>query len=184
MGFREPPKTQLVPGASTIMPPRGGLVRRESTRLVKLPSRLEDDDPQAQLARIMEKCVVILRHIREKDIDRCAFFSEPVDLSTESFSLEPTGLDWYQAGNDPTMSIVGWYADEAQLTGAKLQCGDCDPYDNPCQNGGACEVSEEGVGTCYCPFSFSGTLCESAQTCNEIGGCMNNGTCNEYNYCK
>ena len=65
----------MIPGI-----PRGaGLMRRESTRLVKLPSRLEDDDPQAQLARVMEKCVVILRHIREKDIERGAFFSEPVD---------------------------------------------------------------------------------------------------------
>jgi hypothetical protein len=37
-------------------PPMGSLARRESTRLVKLPSRLEDDDPSAQLSRIMEKC--------------------------------------------------------------------------------------------------------------------------------
>ena len=74
--------TQLVPSVSTMMPglpQRGALLRRESSRLVKLPSRLEDDDPQAQLARIMEKCVVILRQIREKDIERGAFFSEPVD---------------------------------------------------------------------------------------------------------
>lgn len=73
------PPTQLVSSSSTIMPPRAALARRESTRLVKLPSRLEDDDPRAQLARIMEKCVVILRHIREKDVERGAFFSEPVD---------------------------------------------------------------------------------------------------------
>jgi Bromodomain extra-terminal - transcription regulation/Bromodomain len=73
------PTMPISSGSSTIMPPRAGLVRRESTRLVKLPSRLEDDDPKAQLARIMEKCVVILRHIREKDVERGAFFSEPVD---------------------------------------------------------------------------------------------------------
>ena len=54
-------------------------MRRESSRLVKLPSRVEDDDPKAQLARIMEKCVIILRQVREKDIERGAFFSEPVD---------------------------------------------------------------------------------------------------------
>lgn len=73
------PKGQMVAGGGSIMPSRAALVRRESTRLVKLPSRLEDDDPEAQLARIMEKCVVILRHIREKDIQLGAFFSEPVD---------------------------------------------------------------------------------------------------------
>lgn len=73
------PSMPISASSSTIMPPRAGLVRRESTRLVKLPSRLEDDDPKAQLARIMEKCVVILRHIREKDVERGAFFSEPVD---------------------------------------------------------------------------------------------------------
>ncbi|CAB9521708.1 Bromodomain-containing protein 2 [Seminavis robusta] len=75
------PKAQLVPSTSTILPgpPRGGLARRESTRLVKLPSRLEDDDPKAQLARIMEKCVVILRHIRDKDGALGAFFKDPVD---------------------------------------------------------------------------------------------------------
>lgn len=111
------------------------------------------------------------------------FFSEPVDLSSDSFALEPTGLDWFQAAADPNMEIVGWYADEAQLVGAKLQCADCDPDTNPCQNGGTCKVSEQGGGTCSCPIFYSGTLCESAQTCDEIGGCLNNGTCNEYNYC-
>lgn len=75
------PTTQLVSSTSGMIPglSRPGLLRRESTRLVKLPSRLEDDDPQAQLARVMEKCVVILRHTREKDIERGAFFSEAVD---------------------------------------------------------------------------------------------------------
>jgi hypothetical protein len=60
-------------------PPMGSLTRRESTRLVKLPSRLEDDDPSAQLSRIMEKCAQILRFVREKDVELGAFFSEPVD---------------------------------------------------------------------------------------------------------
>lgn len=60
-------------------PLRGSLVRRESTRLVKVPSRLEDDDPDAQLQRTMEKCHAILRFIREKDVERGAYFSEPVD---------------------------------------------------------------------------------------------------------
>jgi len=75
------PKATLEASSSGILPGplRAGLVRRESSRLIKLPSRLEDDDPQAQLARVMEKCVIILRSIREKDIERGAFFSEPVD---------------------------------------------------------------------------------------------------------
>jgi hypothetical protein len=71
----------LAPSSSTMLPgpPRAGLVRRESTRLVKLPSRLEDDDPKAQLSRIMDKCTQILRTMREKDIELGAYFSEPVD---------------------------------------------------------------------------------------------------------
>ena len=71
----------LAPSSSTMLPgpPRAGIVRRESTRLVKLPSRLEDDDPKAQLQRIMDKCNHILRFMREKDIGSGAFFSEPVD---------------------------------------------------------------------------------------------------------
>ncbi len=78
-------------GYSTMLPgpPRGGsnsiggtigtMSRRESTRVVKVPSRLEDEDPEAQFSRIMDKCNVLLRIIREKDVERGAFFSEPVD---------------------------------------------------------------------------------------------------------
>jgi hypothetical protein len=80
-------KSQLPPlpvpahAATTILPglPRQSLNRRESSRLIKLPSKLEDDDPKAQLARIMEKCSQILRFVREKDVSRGGFFSEPVD---------------------------------------------------------------------------------------------------------
>lgn len=57
----------------------GSMSRRESTRVVKVPSRLEDEDPEAQFSRIMDKCNVVLRIIREKDVERGAFFSEPVD---------------------------------------------------------------------------------------------------------
>mmetsp|Transcript_3187 Transcript_3187/g.8801 ORF Transcript_3187/g.8801 Transcript_3187/m.8801 type:complete len:1350 (+) Transcript_3187:236-4285(+) len=76
---------------STMMPgpPRGGasstgvaygsMSRRESTRVVKVPSRLEDEDPDAQFSRIMDKCNVLLRIIRERDVEMGAFFSEPVD---------------------------------------------------------------------------------------------------------
>ena len=61
------------------IPQAEGLSRRESTRLVKVPSRLEDDDPDSLLPRIMDKCTSVLRFIREKDVERGAFFSEPVD---------------------------------------------------------------------------------------------------------
>jgi hypothetical protein len=67
------PKPAL-PGMSSI-----GQQRRESTRNIKLPSRLEDDDPSAQLGRIMDRCAQILRIMREKDVEMGAFFSEPVD---------------------------------------------------------------------------------------------------------
>jgi len=80
-GSELPPTTLSIGTSSSTMlpgPPRAG-VRRESSRLVKVPSRLEDDDPQAQLSRLMDKCNIILRFIREKDVERGAFFSEPVD---------------------------------------------------------------------------------------------------------
>jgi hypothetical protein len=57
----------------------GALARRESSRVVRLPSKLEDDDPDALLSRTMQKCAQILRLVREKDIELGAFFSEPVD---------------------------------------------------------------------------------------------------------
>ncbi|GKY93880.1 hypothetical protein MPSEU_000354900 [Mayamaea pseudoterrestris] len=53
--------------------------RRESTRLVKLPSKLEDDDPDALLTRTMIMCAQILRAVREKDTEMGNFFAEPVD---------------------------------------------------------------------------------------------------------
>uniref|UniRef100_A0A7S2RYW8 Bromo domain-containing protein n=1 Tax=Eucampia antarctica TaxID=49252 RepID=A0A7S2RYW8_9STRA len=53
--------------------------RKESSRQRKLPSRLEDDNPQAQIARMMEKCTQILKFMKEKDIATGAFFGEPVD---------------------------------------------------------------------------------------------------------
>jgi hypothetical protein len=60
-------------------PSRPGLLRRESSRLVKLPSRLEDDDPDAQLGRLLEKCGQLLKFISEKDVASGAFFANPVD---------------------------------------------------------------------------------------------------------
>jgi Bromodomain/Bromodomain extra-terminal - transcription regulation len=55
------------------------LQRRESSRMIKLPSRLEEDDPDAQLLRTMDKCAQILKFMRERDVELGAFFSEPVD---------------------------------------------------------------------------------------------------------
>jgi len=53
------------------------LQRRESSRQTKVPSRLEDGDPQAQIDRLMEKCSEILRELQNKDSYK--FFLEPVD---------------------------------------------------------------------------------------------------------
>uniref|UniRef100_A0A7S4AEH9 Bromo domain-containing protein n=1 Tax=Pseudo-nitzschia australis TaxID=44445 RepID=A0A7S4AEH9_9STRA len=66
-------------GAASTKAAYGSMSRRESTRVVKVPSRLEDEDPNAQFSRIMDKCNVLLRIIREKDVEMGAFFSEPVD---------------------------------------------------------------------------------------------------------
>merc|ERR1712166_665000 len=76
-----PPRAAAVGIAPTAVGSGVGMAmsRRESTRLVKVPSRLEDDDPEAQFTRIMDKCNVLLRIIREKDVEMGAFFSEPVD---------------------------------------------------------------------------------------------------------
>jgi len=59
--------------------PMVGFQRTESGRSVKLPSRLEDSDPDARRARIMEKCNNILRILRDQDAVTGRFFAEPVD---------------------------------------------------------------------------------------------------------
>ena len=61
------------------LPPPMGIQRRESTRQIKLPSRLEDDDPSAQLNRMMDRCNQMIRTMREKDVAVGGFFSNPVD---------------------------------------------------------------------------------------------------------
>lgn len=66
----------LLPGPG--QPPLGN-ARRESSRLVKLPSKLEDDDPSAQLTRAMEKCSQLLKIMCESDLQAGGFFGEPVD---------------------------------------------------------------------------------------------------------
>mmetsp|Transcript_23713 Transcript_23713/g.35875 ORF Transcript_23713/g.35875 Transcript_23713/m.35875 type:complete len:1380 (+) Transcript_23713:62-4201(+) len=55
------------------------LARRGSARPTKLPSRLEDDDPSAQINRLVDKCGQVLKIIREKDVASGAFFGQPVD---------------------------------------------------------------------------------------------------------
>jgi len=55
------------------------LVRRESSRQTKLPSRLEDNDPKARIARMMQKCESILKILRNKDKAAGSIFAEPVD---------------------------------------------------------------------------------------------------------
>ncbi len=59
--------------------PGHGLVRRESSRQTKLPSHLADDNPEAQKARLMDKCMGILKIIQEKDASGGRYFLEPVD---------------------------------------------------------------------------------------------------------
>ena len=59
--------------------PGPGLLRRESSRATKLPSRLEEGDPLALNARMMERCSAVLKLIREKDLLGGSFFAEPVD---------------------------------------------------------------------------------------------------------
>ena len=59
------------------VPSMSGLQRRESTRMVRLPSRLEEDDPQATMDRVMDRCRQILREVREADAQR--IFAAPVD---------------------------------------------------------------------------------------------------------
>ena len=76
-------------------PPRPGLSRRESSRLVKLPLRLEDDDPQAQLCRLMVKCAEIIKFVSDKDASTGKFFNEPVDPVAHGI---PT---YYQIINEP-----------------------------------------------------------------------------------
>lgn len=70
-------RSKSLPGPP--VPGPGGLQRRESTRTVKLPSKLEDDDPSSQLARAMDKCSQVLRLMKENDATNGRFFAEPVD---------------------------------------------------------------------------------------------------------
>jgi hypothetical protein len=59
------------------VPSMSGLQRRESSRMSRLPSRLEEDDPQATMDRLMEKCRNILKELQEADVQH--IFAVPVD---------------------------------------------------------------------------------------------------------
>lgn len=79
IGGRDPsePQASTQPSFNASSLSVGG--RRESTRATKLPSRLEADDPQAQKARMMDKCRSILKHLLDQDKIAGSFFTEPVD---------------------------------------------------------------------------------------------------------
>ena len=64
------PPERFIPSAS-------GLLRRESSRTLKPPTRLEEDDPQAQMNRCTEKCRKILQELNDADVDK--IFASPVD---------------------------------------------------------------------------------------------------------
>jgi hypothetical protein len=59
------------------IPSMSGLQRRESSRMSRLPSRLEEDDPQAQMDRLMDRCRQILKELQEGDVNQ--IFAAPVD---------------------------------------------------------------------------------------------------------
>jgi hypothetical protein len=64
------PPERFTPSASSLQ-------RRESGRQVKVPTRLEDDDPESQRASLMEKCRGILKDLQAKDVN--SIFAIPVD---------------------------------------------------------------------------------------------------------
>ena len=70
--------SKAAPAFTSLTPP-GPAMRRESSRATKLPSRLEEGDPQAHNSRLMEKCSAVLKVTREKDLLGGSFFAEPVD---------------------------------------------------------------------------------------------------------
>jgi hypothetical protein len=59
------------------IPSMSGLQRRESSRMSRLPSRLEEDDPEAQMERYMDQCRQILRELQNADQQN--IFAVPVD---------------------------------------------------------------------------------------------------------
>lgn len=58
------------------IPSMSGL-QRQSTRMPKLPSRLEEDDPEAKMGRLMSRCRDILQELIDSDTHK--IFISPVD---------------------------------------------------------------------------------------------------------
>lgn len=106
---------KAVSGRPSVNPPEkftpsnSSLQRRESGRQVKAPIRLEEDDPEAQRASLMEKCRDILKTTMSKDVNKIfaipvdpialgvpTYFdiiTEPMDLGTINSQLESGELD-------------------------------------------------------------------------------------------
>jgi len=64
--------------AERFTPSMSGLQRRESSgRTLKVPPRLEEDDPQAVMDRLMDQCRQILKELQAKDVH--SIFAAPVD---------------------------------------------------------------------------------------------------------
>ena len=59
---------------------------RQSSRATKLPSCLEEDNPKAMKARMMDKYAKVLKLIRDNDIRSGSFFLEPVDPASHGNS--------------------------------------------------------------------------------------------------
>ena len=76
-GFHVPSLSNSSSISPLISQTSSGMMQRSSSRTVKVPSRLEEDNPKALQARLMDKCSQILRFLLEKDA--FAFFAQPVD---------------------------------------------------------------------------------------------------------
>lgn len=63
--------------AERFIPSASGLLRRESSRQLKPPARLEEDDPSAIMNRCMDKCRMILQEMNNADVQK--IFAAPVD---------------------------------------------------------------------------------------------------------
>jgi hypothetical protein len=74
---------KAVGGRPSVNPPEkfkpsaSSLQRRESGRQVKVPIRLDEDDPESQRGALLEKCKVILKDLMAKDVN--SIFAVPVD---------------------------------------------------------------------------------------------------------
>lgn len=63
--------------AERFVPSASGLLRRESSRQLKPPARLDEDDPEAIMNRCMDKCRTILQEMNNADVQK--IFAAPVN---------------------------------------------------------------------------------------------------------